>query len=61
MTCRDGSQYDGGRLVLHAATVNEVDTGHESVAVRRPDDCRGLAASAVIGVEFEDVAAWDLD
>ena len=61
MTLRSGSQYDGGRLVLHAAAVIEVDTGHESVAVRLPDDCRGLAASAVIGVEFEDVAAWDPD
>ena len=61
MTCGDGSQYDGGCLVLHAAAVKEVDTGHESVAVRLPDDCRGLAASAVIGVEFEDVAAWDPD
>jgi hypothetical protein len=61
MTCSDGSQYDGGCLVLHAAAVKEVDTGHESVAVRLPDDCRGLAASAVIGEEFEDVAAWDPD
>ena len=61
MTSRNGSQYDGGRLVLHAADLIEVDTGHESVALSLPDDCRGLAASAVIGVEFEDVAAWDLD
>jgi len=61
MTSRNGSQDDGGCLVLHAADLIEVDTGHESVALSLPDDCRGLAASAVIGVEFEDVAAWDLD
>ena len=61
MTVVDGSQDDGGRLVLHAAGPVEVDTLHESVAVRLPDNCLDLAASAVIGVELEDVAAWDLD
>ena len=61
MTVIDGSQDDGGRLVLHAAGPVEVDTLHESVAVRIPGNCLDLAASTVIGVELEDVAAWDLD
>lgn len=61
MTVLNWSQYDGGRLVFHAADPVEVDTGHESGVLSLPDDHSRLAASAVLGVDFEDVAAWDPD
>jgi len=58
----DGSEYDGGCLVFHT-TIDpvEVDTGHESVVLSLPDNHSRLTASAVIGEDLENVAAWDAD
>jgi hypothetical protein len=61
MTVLSWSQYDGRRLVFHAAEPVEVDTGHGSELISLPVDHSRLAASAVIGVDFEDVASWDPD
>jgi len=61
MTLGEWSNYDGGRLVFHAAHIDEVDTGHESVVISIPDNRSILAITVVISVEFEFVAAWDMD
>ena len=61
MTLGDWSNYDGGRLVIHFAHIAEVDTGHESVLISIPDNRSILAITVVIIVEFEFVAAWDMN